>query len=122
MSHPAIRISLVNQNGEFKPGEIIAGAVRLADAPIGGELIVELKWLTRGKGSVDQATVQTMSWPISQAEGEVSFQFNAPREPLSFRGRLIAIYWVVAARIRPKKAQAEVEIVISPTLAALYAW
>jgi hypothetical protein len=122
MPHPAIRISLVNQNCEFKPGETIAGAVRLADAPIGSELIVELKWLTRGKGSVDQATVQTMSWPIGQTEGEVSFQFNAPREPLSFRGRLIAICWVVAARIRPKKAQAEVEIVISPTLAALYAW
>ena len=122
MQHPAIQISLVNQNCAFKPGELIAGRVRLSDAPVGGQLVVELKWLTRGKGSVDQSTDQTMSWPIAQSEGEISFQFNAPKQPLSFRGRLIAIYWVVAARIRPKKAQTEVEIVISPTLSALYAW
>jgi hypothetical protein len=119
MQHPALQIILARENDAFKPGEVIAGVVRWVNAPIGGELAAELKWSTRGKGSVDRGTDQTMTWPIGQSEGETTFQFNAPKQPLSFEGRIVGIYWVVTARIRSKKAQIDREIVISPRLTPL---
>ena len=122
MQRPGLQMILTRENAAYKPGEVIAGVVRWVNAPIGGELRMELKWSTRGKGSVDRGTDQTMSWPIGQSEGEAAFQFNAPMQPLSFEGRIVGIYWVVAARMRSNKTQVEREIVISPTLTALRVW
>ena len=122
MQHPGLQIVLARENGAFKPGELVAGVVRWVDAPIGSELVVELKWSTRGKGSVDQGTDQTKTWPVGQSEGEAAFQFNAPKQPLSFEGRIVGIYWLLTARIRPKKAQIDREIIISPRLTPLRLW
>jgi hypothetical protein len=122
MGHPGLQIILARKREAFKPGEVIAGVVRWVNAPIGTELAAELKWSTRGKGSVDRGTDQTMTWPIGQSEGEAAFQFNAPKQPLSFEGRIVGIYWLVSARIRSEKADVEREIVISPTLTALSVW
>lgn len=109
-----IRLGLRDNITTFRPGEPIAGAVlwELEKAPDIAE--VRLIWFTRGKGTEDGATVETVKLDAPPAADTREFAFHAPNGPYSFSGTLIALIWAVEFVAKPGSQFERVEITIAP--------
>ncbi len=109
-----IRIGLRNDRSAFEPGEEISGAVlwELKEAPETAEL--RLVWSTRGKGSEDAETVQTITFDQPQAGDTRPFSLVLPEAPYSLNGRLIAIMWALELVLKPSQDFVREDITIGP--------
>jgi len=109
-----IRLGLRENKTAFRPGETIAGAVlwEFEKAPATAE--VRLIWFTRGKGTEDGDTVQTVVLDAPPAADTREFSFQAPNGPYSFSGTLIAVLWAVEFVAKPGSEFQRIEIVIAP--------
>jgi hypothetical protein len=109
-----IRLGLRENQTAFRPGEIIAGAVlwEFAKAPQLAE--VRLLWFTRGKGTEDAETIATVKFDAPPAADTREFSFEAPDEPYSFSGTLIALIWAVEFVAKPGSEFERIEITIAP--------
>jgi hypothetical protein len=109
-----IRLGLRENQTSFRPGETIAGAVlwELEKAPQLAE--VRLLWFTRGKGTEDGATVETVKFDAAPAADTREFSFTAPNGPYSFSGTLIALLWAVEFVAKPGGDFQRIEITIAP--------
>lgn len=109
-----IRLGLRENQTAFRPGEAIAGAV-LWELPGAPELAeVRLVWFTRGKGTEDGATVETVKLDAPPAADTREFSFAAPNGPYSFSGTLIALIWAIEFVAKPGSAFERIEITIAP--------
>lgn len=109
-----IRLGIRENKTSFRPGETIAGAVlwELEKAPTLAE--VRLLWFTRGKGTEDSATVETVPFDAVPAADTREFSFTAPNGPYSFSGKLIALLWAVEFVAKPGGEFQRIEITIAP--------
>ena len=109
-----IRLGIRENKTTFRPGETIAGAVlwELEKVPALAE--VRLIWFTRGKGTEDGATVETVTFDAAPAADTREFSFAAPNGPYSFSGTLIALIWAVEFVAHPGSEFQRIEIVIAP--------
>lgn len=109
-----IRLGIRENKTAFRPGEMISGAVlwELENAPDLAE--VRLLWFTRGKGSEDGATVETVKLDAAPAADTREFSFTAPNGPYSFSGTLIALLWAVEFVAHPGDEFQRIEITIAP--------
>jgi hypothetical protein len=109
-----IRLGLRENKTAFRPGETVAGAVlwEFQDVPQLAE--VRLIWFTRGKGTEDGATVETVKLDAPPAADTREFTFQAPNGPYSFSGTLIALIWAVEFVAEPNDDCERVEITIAP--------
>ena len=109
-----IRLGLRENKTAFRPGETIEGAAlwEFGKAPELAE--VRLVWSTRGKGTEDGATVETVKLDAPPAADTRQFSFRAPDAPYSFSGTLIALIWAVEFVAKPGEEFERVEIVIAP--------
>ena len=109
-----IRLGIRENKTTFRPGETIAGAVlwELEKVPALAE--VRLIWFTRGKGTEDGATVETVTFDAAPAADTREFSFAAPNGPYSYSGTLIALIWAVEFVPKPGSEFQRVEITIAP--------
>lgn len=109
-----LQITFANHNTSFRPGDEIAGTARwqCPEPPKHAELC--LGWTTRGKGTQDSETVETITFANPMAHGEHGFRFTAPAQPHSFSGKLISLIWSVELFVEPGEETERVEIVIAP--------
>lgn len=110
-----LSLELVDGNTSFLPSARVAGFVswRMDEPP--RRIRVELLWATRGKGTVDEDTVDRMEVASPAASGRAGFRLRLPDQPLSFSGRLLSVVWAVRAVSEPDGTRTEVNIVVSPT-------
>ena len=109
-----IRLGLRENKTAFRPGETIAGAVlwEFEKAPQLAE--VRLLWFTRGKGTEDGETIATVKFDAPPPADTREFSFEAPDEPYSFSGTLIALIWAVEFVAKPGSEFERMEITIAP--------
>ena len=109
-----IRLGLRENKNAFRPGENIAGAAlwELQKAPELAE--VRLVWFTRGKGTEDGETVETVKFDNPPPADTRQFGFRAPDAPYSFSGTLVALIWAVEFVAKPGGEFERIEITIAP--------
>lgn len=109
-----IRLGIRENQTSFRPGETIAGAVLWDFAKAPGSAVVNLIWYTRGKGTEDGETVETIAFQSAPAADAREFSFVAPNGPYSFSGTLVAVLWAVEFIAKPGGEFQRIDIVISP--------
>jgi hypothetical protein len=109
-----IRLGLRENKTVFRPGETIAGAVLWEFEKAPGLAEVRLLWFTRGKGTEDGEAVATVKFDAPPAADTREFSFEAPDEPYSFSGTLIALIWAVEFVAKPGNEFERIEITIAP--------
>lgn len=109
-----IRIGLREDRKSFEPGEEIAGAAGWEFASAPRTVEVRLFWFTRGKGTEDAGVVATVRFDHPKPAEARPFQFQLPREPHSFSGKLISLIWAVEAVALPSNQSARAEFVLAP--------
>lgn len=109
-----IRIGLREDRKTFQPGEEITGAAGWEFASAPKAIEVRLFWFTRGKGTEDVGVVATLRFDNPKPAEARPFQFQLPREPYSFSGKLIALIWAVEAVAIPSNQSARAEFVLAP--------
>ena len=109
-----IRLGLRENKTAFRPGENIAGAAlwELQKAPELAE--VRLVWFTRGKGTEDGETAETVKFDNPPPADTRQFGFRAPDAPYSFSGTLVALIWAVEFVAKPGGEFERIEITIAP--------
>ncbi|QEG23882.1 hypothetical protein [Mariniblastus fucicola] len=107
-----IQIKIENEASVFTPGDQINGVVHWSDLT-GDSLEVRLIWFTIGKGDRDFELVATHRVVSYGPSGSERFQFEAPRRPQSFSGKLISLQWAIEAIVFPDQDAARVDLVIS---------
>ena len=109
-----IRLGLRENKTAFRPGETIAGAVLWELEKVPSLAEVRLLWFTRGKGTEDGTTVETVKFDAAPAADTREFSFAAPNGPYSFSGTLIALIWAVEFVEKPGGEFQRIEITIAP--------
>ncbi len=105
-----LRIVLERPDRRYAPGEVVRGRVDVeaTSAFTFDRLVVELRWATRGKGSVDSgATSEIVHGEGSCAPGRWSLPFQIALDPAAMRtchGVLVSLDWAVAARLEVPRA------------------
>ena len=94
----------------FTPGERLRGLARWLDPIPTQSVELRLFHYTEGKGTQDVDVVHTL--PLD-APGP--FEFQLPRGPCSFSGRLVSLAWALELVITPGNQVAPVDLVLSPT-------
>lgn len=110
-----IRLGLRENKTVFAPGETISGAALWEFPERKKRIEVRLVWSTRGKGTEDGTTVETVSLNTSSAADTGTFSFTAPNAPYSFNGTLIALIWAVELVVSPGDEFERIEITIAPS-------
>jgi hypothetical protein len=110
------QLSLQLENGrtEFDPGETISVQVewKLEEAPETIEL--RAVWNTAGKGTTDIGIEKTQAIEFPVEAGTRRVDFNLPRAPYSFSGKLISLVWALELVALPSLESCRREITISP--------
>lgn len=90
---------------QFKPGETLAGKVRVeAEHPITcRDVLIEVGWHTEGKG--DRNSERVLMEPLMVTEllpdqpVTHPFSFTLPHRPYTYQGELIRIVWEVTVKV-----------------------
>lgn len=98
----------------FKPGESIRGNVfwQLEEEPDAVE--VRLFWYTEGKGTRDVEVVSSKHLAQPGLSGSCSFDFDVPRGPYSFSGRLITLSWAIELVAQPSGETERFDLIVGP--------
>jgi hypothetical protein len=105
----------VSGGAGFKPGDSIGGRVswQVDQPPQSAEL--RLFWFTRGKGTQDVETIDSIPFPAPQMNDDRSFTLTLPRQPYSFSGTLISLVWALELIVEPGSNVQRQELVMSAT-------
>jgi hypothetical protein len=109
-----LMIQLAEDRKAFVPGEEITGQVSWRLEQPAERMELRLYWHTRGKGTTDTQTVQTLPFDKPMLQEQRMFKLTAPQGPYSFSGVLISLVWVLELVAYPSGAKAQSEIVLSP--------
>lgn len=107
-------IQLANDRKAFSPGEEIAGQVSWQLEQPAERMELHFGWLTQGKGTTDQQTVQTLSFEKPMLHEQRLFRLAAPQGPYSFSGVLISLVWRLELVACPGGQSTHVSLVIAP--------
>jgi hypothetical protein len=98
----------------YRPGDLLAGAFVFDGWPP-ERYTVELSvlWRTEGKGDEDLGVILFREWswqrtPLLKFDQPQGFEVSLPRAPLSYKGVLIKIHWLVRVRLRWEPAGEQV--------------
>lgn len=101
----------------YRPGQEISGSVLWDMTQRTDRLVLSLGWWTEGKGTKDEAIIQSLSWDNPARIGKEIFRFALPMDiPYTFSGRLISVVWALQFSAEKTKVENSLEILtISPT-------
>lgn len=108
-----ISIRLGQSDAAYAPGDSIHGEVTWTEQERTKTIEARLIWYTLGFGSRDLQIVDRTVWDATP-EGRGRFDFQAPRQPYSFSGRLISLVWAVEVVTLPSKKAESATLVIAP--------
>ena len=98
----------------FRPGETIEGtAAWHLDVEVEA-LEVRMFWYTEGKGTQDVEVVHTKHMAQPGLSGTRSFEFEVPRGPYSFSGKLITLAWAIELVVLPGGETERLDLLIGP--------
>jgi hypothetical protein len=116
LTDPALALELSLEDGltGFEPGMGVAGvaAWSMRVAPRGMEL--RLIRTTQGPGGRDLKIADSLPFRQVRATERRPFVFTVPREPYTFRGRLISLTWMLELVALPGQESARIEVTIAP--------
>jgi len=98
----------------FKPGETIEGTASWHLDEEAEAVEVRLFWFTQGKGARDVEVVTTRHMARPELSGTRSFEFDVPRGPYSFSGKLITLAWAVELVVLPGGETERRDLTIGP--------
>jgi hypothetical protein len=98
----------------FKPGETIEGTVTWQLEDEADAIEVRLFWFTQGTGARDVEIVTTRHMARPELSGTRSFEFNVPRGPYSFSGKLITLAWAIELVVLPGGGTERLDLTIGP--------
>jgi hypothetical protein len=110
-----LAIEIADGRTSFRGGEAIAGEVSWSLPRAADEIVLELLWTTRGKGTVDSQVVQSARFQKPPAQDSQPFEFALPNAPLSFNGKLVSVVWYLRLLAKPSNEQTQLKIAVSPT-------
>jgi hypothetical protein len=107
-----LKIEMAEGRKAFGPGEEVSGQVawELETDPDGAEL--RLFWFTRGKGTVDTDTVQSVRFEHPKQKDRREFRLVLPEGPYSFSGKLVSLIWALELTAGGRSEQ--IELVMGP--------
>jgi hypothetical protein len=108
-------IQIADGRTNFCSGQAVAGEVTWSLPKAPDEVVLELLWTTRGKGTVDTRIVQAVRYAKPLAQDSRAFDLPLPHTPVSFNGKLVSVVWYLRLLARPSNEQAQLKIIISPT-------
>lgn len=124
MSKCTVELHLEREDPIFSPGDPVRGTVQVTADEVCDirRLVLRLEWRTHGRGNTDRGDPEDVVLAsdlnlIPGAPQTFSFEFEAPEEPFTYRGRIINVDWYVRARADLAWARdpgAETEIIIRP--------
>lgn len=109
-----IEIKLDREPPNYRPGELIEGAVRWAVSSEVNKVELRLFLHTSGRGTQDVEVTHRTSWYTS-GRGSERFSFIAPPHPHSFSGALISLQWSIEAVALPGEYSVRHDLVVSPS-------
>jgi len=111
-------LTLTLDKTSYVPRETISGTATWESLPEKtNKLSVRLIWYTQGKGDRDVELLTSLDieiGPDSQSGGQQKFDFEAPRRPQSFSGKLIELTWAVELIAYPSRDSVLETVVIGP--------
>jgi hypothetical protein len=106
-------ITITVERKDLRPFETVSGRVEWRLDAVPKDLELRLCWFTRGRGTEESETVESMSLGDT-ANGAREFSFVLPGEPWSVDGPLISIAWALEVVAKKQGGQALEELVVSP--------
>lgn len=110
-----IRIDVAGGRPNFRPGGQVTANVEWSFSGSPGPLAVRLIWFTRGKGIDDTTVIEQQDVPDPRESGRRQFTFALPETPYSFKGKLIHLFWAVAAEAEGADERERAEFIMSPS-------
>ena len=98
----------------FRPGEKIEGTVSWHLDEDAEAIEVRLFWYTEGKGTQDVEVVDTKHLARPEITGSRAFDFDVPRGPYSFSGKLITLSWAIEMVVLPDGDTERLDLKIGP--------
>lgn len=98
----------------FKPGETIEGTASWHLDEEAEAVDVRLFWFTQGKGARDVEVVTTRHMARPELSGTRSFEFDVPRGPYSFSGKLMTLAWAIELVVLPSGETERLDLLIGP--------
>jgi hypothetical protein len=98
---------------DLRPFETVTGRVEWRLDAVPKDLELRLCWFTRGRGTEESETVESMSLGDT-ANGAREFSFVLPGGPWSLDGPLIGIAWALEVVAKKQGGLAFEELVVSP--------
>ena len=106
-------ITITIERKDLRPFETVTGRVEWRLDVVPKDLELRLCWFTRGRGTEESETVESMSLG-DMANGAREFSFVLPGEPWSLDGTLIGIAWALEVVAKKQGGLALEELVVSP--------
>lgn len=106
-------ITITVERKDLRPFETVTGRVEWRLEVVPKDLELRLCWFTRGRGTEESETVESMSLGDT-ANGACEFSFVLPGEPWSVDGPLIGIAWALEVVAKKQGGLALEELVVSP--------
>jgi len=98
----------------YRPGEKVEGSVSWHLDADADAVEVRLFWYTAGKGSRDVEVVESKHVAQPEISGTREFEFNIPRGPYSFSGKLITLAWAIEVVALPGVETERLDLRIGP--------
>jgi hypothetical protein len=114
-----LKLAIRNGQTQFRPGETLEG---VAGWQLGGpprSVEVRLFWHTQGKGTEDLERVASLAFDDPRQEEARPFQFQLPRAPYSFSGKLISLMWELELVAQPGDHSTRLPITLAPSGAGM---
>jgi hypothetical protein len=100
---------------QFRPQEIIEGAISWQLDASAEALELRLIWFTQGKGDTDVSVEDTRRFEAPALSGDSNFRFQLPAAPYSFSGKLISLSWALEFVVMPGSDATRFEFSLSPS-------
>ena len=99
---------------QFRPGEIIEGAISWQLDASAQALELRLIWFTSGKGDTDVSVEDTRHFESPALSGDSNFRFQLPPAPYSFSGKYVSLAWALEFVVMPGEESTRLEFSLSP--------
>ena len=109
-----LTISTKGGGSWFKPGEELEGTVFWQLDEEADAVDVRLFWYTEGKGTQDVEVVANRHMAQPGLSGTRPFEFEIPRGPYSFSGKLITLSWAIELVVLPSGETERFDLVVGP--------
>jgi len=98
-----IRVEFAGNADRFVAGSTLEGTIHWSLPPTAGAVSGEVSvlWQTEGKGDTDQSIIH-----FEEIRGvdtnRIPLRVRLPLLPLTYRGKLLKIHWLVRVRVKPE--------------------